>query len=103
MLKINHTAFQAKYNGDIKICPAMPSSYGNINTDSIGDIISKTEFQRWWKIKKDNIKICQDCEYRYICSDCRINNFDDEKTFNKPVKCSYDPYEAVWLEENIEK
>lgn len=28
-------------------------------------------FKDLWAINKDKILVCQDCEFRYICTDCR--------------------------------
>lgn len=80
--------------GNIKNCPAFIKSYGNINnSDSISDIIKSQDFTSFWGINKNQIKICNDCEYRYICTDCRA--FVDD-IFDKPKKCNYNPYDGIW-------
>jgi len=46
-----------------------------------------------WDIKKDNVVICKDCEYRYMCNDPR-NNFttnEDGLIVFKDL-CSFNPY-----------
>lgn len=81
-------------NGNIKNCPAFNYSYGNVNNgDSIRTIVESYEFSKYWSITKDQIQTCKDCEYRYICSDCRA--FVDD-IFDKPRKCNYNPYEGKW-------
>lgn len=58
-------------NGDIRNCPAMEKSFGNIKSVRIEDIIQLSDFKKYWYIKKDLIKVYKDCEFRYICHDCR--------------------------------
>lgn len=44
-------------------------------------------------IKKDDIEICKDCEFRYICTDCRVQV--DHK-YARPNTCIYNPYTNLW-------
>jgi len=84
-------------NGFIKNCPSLSQFYGNISSDSLVDIAIKNKnFREYWYINKDSIKICRDCQFRYICTDCRA--FVDDK-FDKPFKCKYDPYNNIWESE----
>lgn len=83
--------------GNIKNCPSQRESFGNIKNTSIRDAIKNQKFQSLWKVKKDDIKICQVCEYRYICTDCRIFIQDESDQLSKPSKCTYDPYTTRWL------
>src|SRR5690606_3566602 len=83
--------------GNIKNCPSQRESFGNIKNTSIRDAIKNQKFQSLWKVKKDDIKICQVCEYRYICTDCRIFIQDENDQLSKPSKCTYDPYTTRWL------
>lgn len=82
--------------GEIKNCPAMKKSFGNTKSTSLDAVIQKEEFKKLWYYKKNSIKVCKDCEFRHICSDCRahIDNANDLKS--KPLKCNYDPYTARW-------
>ena len=80
-------------HGNIKNCPSMKKSYGNIENNSLIDILNNTDFAEIWKIKKDNIKVCKDCEFRYICQDCRAYIADPQDIYSKPSKCNYNPYE----------
>ena len=83
-------------NGEIKNCPSMKRSFGNIRDTSIFEVAQNEDFQKIWSINKSQIKVCKDCEYRCICTDCRayIENPDD--IFSKPVKCSYNPNTLKW-------
>lgn len=86
-------------NGEIKNCPSSPISLGNILNDSILEIFQhKPETKLYWEISKDKIDVCNICEYRYACTDCRayIENPDD--MYSKPLKCGYNPYTGVWEE-----
>ncbi len=83
--------------GNIKNCPSMERSYGNINEIHLKDVLDKPSFKELWKIKKDEIEICRDCEFRYMCTDCRAYVKEKGNIYSKPAKCSYDPYKATWL------
>lgn len=91
-------------NGNIKNCPSMNEKFGNLMSDSLLNIVDE-KFQTKWHIKKDDIKICKDCEYRYICTDCRAYIEEPENIFSKPLKCGYNPYtnEYVDWETDINK
>jgi radical SAM protein with 4Fe4S-binding SPASM domain len=74
----------------------MNIKYGKIQEQSLSDIIKLPEFQQYWSINKNQIKICQDCEFRYICTDCRALIEDKNNIYSKPKFCNYDPYTATW-------
>ncbi|MCL2597659.1 MAG: grasp-with-spasm system SPASM domain peptide maturase [Paludibacter sp.] len=79
--------------GYIKNCPAMKENFGQLKCESdFLKIIENKEFKKYWKINKDKIEECCDCEYRYVCHDCRAFT-KDNKPFSKPLKCPYSPYE----------
>lgn len=82
-------------NGNIKNCPSMSLSFGNIKDKSILDAFNSKGFDKYWNINKDQIDVCKDCEFRYICTDCRAYT-ENKSPFSKPKKCSYNPYEASW-------
>lgn len=85
-------------DGNIKNCPSMSESFGNIKDTTLADAIEKPGFKKFWKHKKDDIKVCQDCEFRYICTDCRAYLEDPHDEYSKPLKCGYDPYTGEWSE-----
>lgn len=84
--------------GDIMNCPSMEEVYGNIQFDSLDKIINTEKFKKLWKIKKYDIDICKDCEYRLICTDCRAYLDDPNDIYSKPLKCGYNPYTNKWSE-----
>lgn len=84
--------------GNIKNCPSMKASYGTILNSSLRAVLNKKEYKEYWNIRKDEIKVCQDCEFRYICTDCRAYTEDPSDPYSKPLKCGYDPYSGQWEE-----
>jgi SPASM domain peptide maturase of grasp-with-spasm system len=88
-------------NGKIKNCPSMISDFGDVTKVKLEAVISNPEFQYVWNVSKDNILVCKDCEFRYVCTDCRayVNDYGDD--FSKPLKCGYDPYTCQWEEWSI--
>jgi SPASM domain peptide maturase of grasp-with-spasm system len=87
-------------HGNIKNCPSMAKSYGNIKDTSLKQAIDTEGFKDVWYINKDQIEVCKDCEFRHICTDCRAYIKYPNNIYSKPAKCSYDPYTATWGEDN---
>ncbi len=85
-------------NGNIKNCPSMPESFGNIKDTMLEEALNKPGFKKYWNITKDQIEVCKDCEFRYICTDCRAYRKNPENIYSKPLKCGYNPYKAKWAE-----
>lgn len=83
-------------DGEIKGCPAMAHSCGNIRNTSLGTAIADPALIQIASITKDQVTVCRDCEFRYICTDCRAFIRDVTNPYSKPAKCSYDPYTATW-------
>ncbi|HEY1053755.1 MAG TPA: grasp-with-spasm system SPASM domain peptide maturase [Emticicia sp.] len=88
-------------NGEIKNCPSMLRSYGNIRDTTLIEAIEKAGFKELWYIHKDQIEICKDCEFRHVCTDCRAFIEEPGNIYSKPAKCSYDPYTSTWGDENL--
>jgi SPASM domain peptide maturase of grasp-with-spasm system len=84
--------------GNIKNCPSMAKSYGNIRDTKLIDVVNNPEFQKVWHIKKAEITKCKDCEFRHICTDCRAYLENPEDMYSAPLKCGYDPYTCTWEE-----
>lgn len=90
-------------NGNIKNCPSMLQSFGNIKDATLKDVFDDSDFKKYWSITKDEIEICKDCEFRYICTDCRAytertHTNSEGLDISKPLKCGYDPYTNIWDE-----
>lgn len=86
-------------DGYIKNCPSMKHHYGHISDTTLAEAIEKPGFKDCWYIKKDDIDVCQDCEFRHICTDCRAFIKDPENLYSQPAKCGYNPYIAKWQHE----
>ncbi len=82
--------------GEIKNCPSMARSFGNARQGTLHSALAHRDFAVLWSINKDQIAICKDCEFRYICTDCRAYLSDAADLYSKPSKCTYDPYTAEW-------
>lgn len=85
-------------NGNIKNCPSMSKSFGNIKDTTLEEALNHKDFKKYWNITKDDIKVCKDCEFRHICTDCRAYLEDPKYIYSKPLKCGYDPYTNQWEE-----
>lgn len=85
--------------GDIKNCPSIKKSFGNIKETTLKHALEKQGFKDYWAINKDQIEVCKDCEFRYICTDCRAHIKDSNNIYSKPSKCTYNPYTAAWEDE----
>ncbi|EFK36764.1 Predicted metal-binding protein [Chryseobacterium gleum] len=88
-------------NGNLKNCPLMNESFGNINSQSLEETLNQSGFKKYWNLTKDYIETCKDCEFRYVCTDCRAYTENAEKNkeglnISKPLKCGYNPYTAAW-------
>ena len=82
--------------GNIKNCPAMAKSFGNIKDTTLEEAINKPGFKDLWYICKDQIDVCKDCEFRHICTDCRCFIKDPDNIYSQPAKCTYNPYICLW-------
>ncbi|MCW3465788.1 grasp-with-spasm system SPASM domain peptide maturase [Chitinophaga nivalis] len=85
-------------NGRIKNCPSFDNHYGYAGEVSLTAVAAREAFRQRWYINKDTIRVCKDCEFRYICTDCRAYTTESHDEYAKPAKCKYDPYTGVWAE-----
>ena len=97
-----HKKLSIDKEGNIKNCPAMPQSFGNIIDTTLEEAISHPDFKKYWNVTKDMIQICKDCEFRHICTDCRAyterTHFEKDIDLSKPLKCGYNPYTNEWAD-----
>lgn len=82
--------------GEIRNCPSMPRSFGNVAETSLHAALASSGFRDPWAISKDQVETCRDCEFRYVCTDCRAFVRAEGGAFAKPATCAYDPYTATW-------
>jgi len=56
--------------GDIKNCPNLTETFGNVKDTSLYEVVDSTEFRKLWDTTKDYVEKCCDCEVRYACQHC---------------------------------
>lgn len=83
-------------DGEIKACPAMKQSAGNAGHTKLKAVVNDPQLVQIGSITKDQVAVCRDCEFRYVCTDCRAFTQDANDLYSKPAKCTYDPYTATW-------
>lgn len=83
-------------DGEIKACPAMGHSFGNACGTKLKSVVNNPQLIQIGSITKDQVAVCRDCEFRYVCTDCRAYTQDSNDPYSKPAKCTYDPYTATW-------
>ena len=85
-------------NGDIIPCVFHRNDIlGNVNNNSITEIINSEKTLSYWGYSFDYVNECKDCEYRYACKDCRVVGYGlDGKLTTKNYRCTYNPYTEEW-------
>ncbi|MFP3594649.1 grasp-with-spasm system SPASM domain peptide maturase [Chryseobacterium sp. SIMBA_038] len=98
-----HKKISIDKDGNIKNCPSMSRSFGNIKNITLEEALNHQDFKKYWNLTKDKIEVCKDCEFRYVCTDCRAyteqtHTNENGLDISKPLKCGYDPYTGEWEE-----
>lgn len=86
--------------GNLKNCLYMVESAGTLDALMNGGTVDFGKLKRWWGVRKDDIDVCKDCEFRYMCTDCRSFLKDPADMYSQPEKCPYNPYIGKWEGEN---
>jgi SPASM domain peptide maturase of grasp-with-spasm system len=90
--------------GDIRNAPEDSRIFGNIrdiaDARQIAGIVEHSDFRRYWDIPKDNIDVCRDCEFRYMCTDARVPSGRPDGSWFFPTECAYNPYICKWENED---
>ncbi|MCK9321702.1 MAG: grasp-with-spasm system SPASM domain peptide maturase, partial [Bacteroidales bacterium] len=86
-------------DGNVKKCLLSNEVFGDITKNTLSQIISKENFWCYMNYSKDEIDVCKDCEFRYMCIDCRFRRTTQDN-FSQPVFCTYNPYIAKWQSED---
>ncbi|MDR3597468.1 radical SAM protein [Clostridium sp.] len=68
----------------------------NTQKNDINEIVDEYLIPQFWRISKDFINECKDCEYRYVCKDCRPICTEKADIYSKGGLCNYDPYWGEW-------
>lgn len=82
--------------GYIKNCPSMSAHFGNVKDTTLQEALGRTDFKELWKVSKNQISTCKECEFRHVCTDCRAYIEDPEDELSKPLKCGYNPNSCTW-------
>jgi radical SAM protein with 4Fe4S-binding SPASM domain len=90
-------------SGDIYPCVFSRNQIvGNyLDSGDLQTILDDHKLRQIWRLTKDDISVCQDCEYRYVCFDCRplsegaADGFASYHTAPYP-RCTYNPYTGEW-------
>lgn len=90
-------------NGDVLPCIFSRSKImGNVVAlGSLEAAVNREALQTIWNTTKDNVLVCQDCEYRYVCFDCRpiseaVAGKEGSYISAPYPRCTYNPYTGVW-------
>ncbi|MFH1551928.1 MAG: radical SAM protein [bacterium] len=100
--KSGHSCWQGKlcvtFAGDVLPCiMGRNEKIGNIKKDSLTGILNSDKLIKLWGLSKDKIEVCRDCEYRYVCFDCRPQaKGETGNLYAKPKECLYNPYIGEW-------
>lgn len=78
--------------GEIHPCPRINDVIMDINESNISDMFQEKKVDKYWRLTKSDLEICNKCAYRYKCTDCTAMEL---QISNKLDKSSY-------LCENIE-
>ena len=82
-------------DGIVKNCPSMSEVLQKFKVNNKLNILKITNTPHS-KINKDLINVCKDCEFRYVCNDCRAYTDNNKIHNSRPSKCTYNPYIAKW-------
>ena len=82
--------------GNLKSCPFSNTIHGCISETPLDQVVSLPSYKKLASITKDEVETCKDCEFRYMCSDCRVFLKDKNNPLSKPLHCNYDPYTGKW-------
>lgn len=70
---------------------------GNIRHQSLSEIIHDQGMLDYWSLTKDRVEVCGDCEFRYVCEDCRPWAYGLTGNLHaKSPRCTYDPNHGEW-------
>lgn len=66
-------------------------SHGNLRNASLSDLLNPSILN----MSKKEVNECRECEYRYICLDCRPDSITNDIA-EKPWFCTYKPLRGEW-------
>lgn len=78
--------------GDVHPCPLYRTiKWGNIKNTQVINFLddNKDKIYDFWIKNLDTIDGCKSCEFRYLCSDCRVIEEEITKKNSKKLLCNY--------------
>jgi radical SAM protein with 4Fe4S-binding SPASM domain len=87
-------------SGDVIPCIfARDQVAGNIGAHDLAEIIRGEAMNKFWSLTYDSVEVCRDCEYRFLCRDCRPwAHGATGNLYGKTPRCAYDPYKGEWTQ-----
>ncbi|MFA5127352.1 MAG: radical SAM protein [Patescibacteria group bacterium] len=71
-----YTSLYINFDGKVQPCPTVSIKLGNINNESIFDILNKSETKKIRNIRENIKGKCRTCEYNKECYGCRGATFN---------------------------
>lgn len=68
---------------------------GKLQKGELEKVMASKSFIKYWKIGKDSIEVCKDCEHRYMCVDSRVPVYSKGRWVFMS-ECRYNPYSSEW-------
>lgn len=86
--------------GDVLPCPmAREEVIANVRDTGLAGVFRTGAMLQYWLLTKDDVEICQDCEYRYACVDNRpLERSLSGRPKGRSGLCTYDPYKGEWMD-----
>lgn len=97
-----HSCWEGKLsvcnNGQVIPCPfARTEIIAEYSKNVLQEIFCNKAYEKYWDMTNEDIDRCKDCEYRYVCFDCRPIEKSLTGYFNgKSNLCRYDPLKGEW-------
>jgi radical SAM protein with 4Fe4S-binding SPASM domain len=84
--------------GDVMPCIMQRAEPGgNVKEKPLQEIIDGG-LQTYWSLSRDKIEVCKECEYRYVCKDCRPVSYGPTgQLVAKDPNCLYDPFTGEFV------
>ncbi len=61
----------------------MLKNYGHYLENKLSEVIENKDFKQYWNLSKDRVSVCRNCEFRYICSNCRAYTENPKDIYSK--------------------
>lgn len=87
-------------DGTVRPCIYSKQIIGGISSGNDGEMMEKAETFR--KASKDKVDKCKECEFKYVCFDCReIAMQEGGQLYAANPGCGYDHFTGNWKEKQV--